>query len=400
VLGLFNTLKLTANRYTSMSYNPATVITSRAIGSGLLFSSRQLRLKLPLTVLAFSILTACGGGGGGDPPPPPPPVNQPPVANNACVSTPGSYTAGGSITGMLPGSDPEGRPLTYAIPSLNSSIKSSSITTDALGNFSYIPATPGILGMDKFTYTVTDDGGLEASGTVWVFIGGTGNNPPPALRIMPLGDSITEGTTTPQPPDNQRVGYRQKLYNDLVTLANGKFTVDFVGGIQNGGAFIDPNHQGTPGQRDDELAANVGSYLNTNKADILLLHIGTNVFDPSAADVQTALNSIDSWEVGNLFPVTVFLAQIIDDIPNFGTELDVPTFNTNLMNMVATRPTDRLVLVDMHSVLNYGSGGPGPDMADNLHPTQAGYDKMATKWYDDLVTTPAGPKYLGLPQCP
>ena len=126
--------------------------------------------------------------------------------------------------------------------------------------------------------------------------------------------------------------------------------------------------------------------------------------------MQTILNNIDAWESVN-YPVTIFLARIIDDVPGFGTERDVTAFNNNLASMVASRPSDRVILVDMQNGagLNYGSGAPGPDMNDNVHPrddpdesdgTHIGYAKIANKWFLDM-TDPAnvGSKYLGLPQC-
>jgi len=42
-----------------------------------------------------------------------------------------------------------------------------------------------------------------------------------------------------------------------------------------------------------------------------------------------------------------------------------------------------------------------PGMADDLHPNQDVYDKMAAIWLSEL-TNPADvrPKFIGLPQCP
>ena len=61
-----------------------------------------------------------------------------------------------------------------------------------------------------------------------------------AVKIMPLGDSITRGVYGS--PVN-RWGYRQPLY---VSLTNGGYNFDFVGG-QTDGNFPDPNHEGHDG---------------------------------------------------------------------------------------------------------------------------------------------------------
>jgi lysophospholipase L1-like esterase len=42
----------------------------------------------------------------------------------------------------------------------------------------------------------------------------------------------------------------------------------------------------------------------------------------------------------------------------------------------------------------YGSGSPGPDMFDNVHPNLTGYNKMADKWKADLISSGT------LPSCP
>jgi lysophospholipase L1-like esterase len=138
----------------------------------------------------------------------------------------------------------------------------------------------------------------------------------------------------------------------------------------------------------------------------VLLHVGINDInqrgDTSNSGVTNILNNIDTWESNN-YPVTVFLAKIIDDVPNFQDEFAVTTYNNNLASMLTGRPNDRVIMVDMRdgAGILYGNGSPGPDMWDNVHPNLTGYEKMAAKWLTDM-TDPAnvGPKYLGIPQCP
>lgn len=91
------------------------------------------------------------------------------------------------------------------------------------------------------------------------------------------------------------------------------------------------------------------------------MHIGTNAFATSATDVETILANIDTWEGSNYPVTTVFLARIIDDVLNYGTELDVTTFNNNVASMVGARSNDRVLMVDMQNGagLNNGNGGAG-----------------------------------------
>jgi VCBS repeat-containing protein len=342
-----------------------------------------------------------------------PAANQPPLVTNACIGTPAGTPIG---NGVLAATDPEGQALTFEL--VNNGTKGSA-TVFPDGHFAYtpntnLPSADGLArGMDKFTFRATDPSGSSATGIVTILIDGS-------VRIMPAGDSITAGvlTSATNPPAPERVAYRRKLYQDLVTLAGAQYGVNFVGQYSEGSSASppigDPNHQGTLGQRDDELAANIQSYLNSNPADILLVHIGTNFFDTSAADVQTLLTNIKAWADAN-YPVTVFLARIIDDATNDATySHDVPNFNNNVECMVTgsiggvscgSPPhaySGKTIIVNQQT----GAGlvyltGAGGDMADDLHPNQGGYDKMAAKWYAELTNpTNVGAKYLGLPQCP
>jgi len=226
------------------------------------------------------------------------------------------------------------------------------------------------------------------------------------------------------------VGYRKKLYNDLEILAGGRYNIDFVGSVTTGTAdtgLADNNHEGHPGWCDGPIpcagGGNITDYVQTwldsEPADIILLHIGTNDFEANeAGDVagtaisppslsDSILDNIDTWESNN-HPLTVFLAKIIDDTDaDLSFTLDVTTFNTGLDGLVAGRAGDRVFMVDQQigagltyvidNTVPYGDTG---DMAGDLHPNPAGYNKMADRWYTDITTAPVGAKFQGLPQCP
>ncbi|MEV4328837.1 SGNH hydrolase, partial [Microbispora rosea] len=87
------------------------------------------------------------------------------------------------------------------------------------------------------------------------------------VRVMPLGDSITEGT---QVPGGYRIGLWQRL-------AAGRYTIDFVGSQYNGpGSLGDHDHEGHPGWRIDQIDANINGWLRNSNPRTVLLHIGTN----------------------------------------------------------------------------------------------------------------------------
>src|SRR3954469_10677067 len=93
-----------------------------------------------------------------------------------------------------------------------------------------------------------------------------------AVKIMPLGDSITESFW-------DHASYRFFLYNQLV---NAGYDVDFVGsmtGVNAGDPLysnFDQNHEGHSGFRADEIQNNIVNWANQNKPDVVLLHIGSN----------------------------------------------------------------------------------------------------------------------------
>src|SRR5947208_9439666 len=74
------------------------------------------------------------------------------------------------------------------------------------------------------------------------------------VKVMPLGDSITEGT---QVPGGYRIGLWQRL-------AAGGYRVDFVGSQYNGPSNLgDHDHEGHPGWRIDQIDANITGWLRT-----------------------------------------------------------------------------------------------------------------------------------------
>src|SRR6185503_13517942 len=82
------------------------------------------------------------------------------------------------------------------------------------------------------------------------------------VRVMPLGDSITEGTQVPG-------GYRIGLWQRFVS---GGFRVDFVGSQFNGPSSLgDHDHEGHPGWRIDQIDANIVGWLRTFTPHTVLL---------------------------------------------------------------------------------------------------------------------------------
>jgi hypothetical protein len=323
------------------------------------------------------------------------------------------------VSGALSATDPEGQALTYSLATQGGK---GSVNLDSAGNYSYTPNNPNFRGLDMFTYNVTDTEGNTSIGSVWVIIDGV-------IRVMPLGDSITQGIFTGGgcdadgscPARSQRIGYRKKLWTDLEALSP-NYAVDFVGGLADGSAAgltsPDDRHEGHPGDcpgptlgswctspdlydssQTRNLSDNILTWLNANQADVILLHAGTNGLNltsttATADAVKSLLTQIDSWAQAN-YRVMVFVARII---PSVDGSLSVNTFNSRIDAILPTNyPHLQLFTVDQQSQLRSASD---PNMAnptymsDNLHPNQTGYDRMADKWKADLVQSGA------LPNCP
>jgi lysophospholipase L1-like esterase len=196
------------------------------------------------------------------------------------------------------------------------------------------------------------------------------------VRVMPLGDSITEGT---QVPGGYRIGLWQRFG------ANG-YRVDFVGSQFNGPASLgDHDHEGHPGWRIDQIDANIIGWLQTFTPHTVLLHIGTNDvlqnFNLSGAPGRLS-TLID--HITNTAPMAeVFVAQIIP-LANAGQDAAARTFNAAIPGIVQSKVNagKHVHLVDMHSALTTA------DLIDGVHPTATGYDKMAATWFTALRSVP------------
>lgn len=359
--------------------------------------------------------------------------NTPPLAVNACLPTPTSTSLNGTLTAT---DEPSSQPDVYSGPVVDpiGPLKGN-VVVNANGTFTYTPnvpaSGPAYVGMDKFKFQVTDKFGATSTGIATVLING-------AVRIMPLGDSITQGVwyddTLSQcndgspdylgncPASGVRVSYRQKLYNDLEALS-ANYTVNMVGSLSNGSVagLTQPNHEGHPAYTAAQIASGVNTYLGNNPPDIILLHIGTNNFystgiTQNTADVNTLLDSISTWAQGYYgvlpageYPITVYVARIIQTVQGqTGSILnsDITTFNNDVAGIAGNRTDVRVIIVNQQTgatltytvdtsstCLTTGVCSAG-DMASVLHPNPSGYTKMADMWKTDLQASGV------LPTCP
>lgn len=191
---------------------------------------------------------------------------------------------------------------------------------------------------------------------------------PAALRVMPLGDSITWGVGSPSGNS-----YRSFLWNQL--SADGH-ALDFVGSGRNG-TMSDPDNEGHSGWRIDQIAGIADSVLARHRPNVVTLEIGTNDLNgnyqiPTAPDRLRSL--ID--QITRAVPdATVLVGTVI--VSTSGTEeANRPAFNAKLPGIVQAQQAagKHVRLVDMGALT-------AADLSDALHPNDNGFRKMADAFH-------------------
>lgn len=206
--------------------------------------------------------------------------------------------------------------------------------------------------------------------------------PSGTLRILPLGDSITQGH------DASYGSYRRVLYDLLVA---DDFTFDFVGGLQNG-TFADPDHEGLSGYFIDGIWGQVdgapdrGQIIDIYTPDIILLMIGTNDIRGGAVPsdaIVTYGHLLDQIATENPAIKTIVgsIPPLDEGDPTAAANVDV--FNGLLATLVAGQGAN-FSFVDTNAALTTA------DLADGVHPTNDGSDKLAPVWMAGIIAALGG----------
>jgi lysophospholipase L1-like esterase len=223
-------------------------------------------------------------------------------------------------------------------------------------------------------------GGTAQGGAGGTGGGSTGFDPCPpagtACKILPLGDSITDGIGTAV----RGGGYRVELFSKAV--ADNK-TITFVGGSMNGpdmvaGKPFPKSHEGhsgwTIGRVDTDIIPMPA--LNSDP-HIVLVHLGTNDMYQMPAGADTRLGMLMDQIIAELPNALLVVSSIITYPPE---EDDVEAFNAKIPGLVMTRASagKHVIFVDQHQ------GFPESELSDGIHPGNAGYDRMGTVWYNAI----------------
>ncbi|WBB64328.1 SGNH/GDSL hydrolase family protein [Streptomyces sp. WMMC500] len=197
--------------------------------------------------------------------------------------------------------------------------------------------------------------------------------PGAGVRVMPLGDSITDGFTVPG-------GYRIDLWEKLVA---GGQDVDFVGSQSNGPDSLgDKDHEGHSGWTISQIDQNISAWLATYTPDTILLHIGTNdMYGGDPAGAPQRLAGLVDHITAQAPDADLYVATII---PLGFNDSVVRAFNATIPGIVenAANAGKNVHQVDMYSALTTA------DLADGVHPNAGGYSKMATVWHGALLPAP------------
>ncbi len=211
------------------------------------------------------------------------------------------------------------------------------------------------------------------------------------LRIMPLGDSITEGV-------DGYASYRRQLWKALEARGQAADFVGSVTGSRDASPYtdFDQHHEGHPGWLADEVLAWAGAWTAAAKPQIVLLHIGTNDLShlqTVESTVQEISSIIDAIR-GSSPTAHVALAKIIPS--NFHVaETQQLNAGIGLLASQKDTPSSRVLVVDQWTGFDAVT-----DTYDGLHPNAAGEQKMAAKWDAAIATLAPSAPAVGSPPAP
>lgn len=217
------------------------------------------------------------------------------------------------------------------------------------------------------------------------------------LRILPLGDSITQGVYPQQ-------SYRYRLWKKLI---DEEVSFEFVGSRTRNydgtpsfppyqGRTFDRHHEGHSGWRTQDIydgcteddscrTKNEGylaQWLTDYTPDLVLIHLGTNDIFQNASTLDTLISLrliVDTLRRDNP-EVIILLAQIF---PISGSRYSkVRSLNAQIAAAVPGMqdPQSPVLLVDMFTDVD-----PLVHSYDGIHPNSAGEEIMAQRWTDAIL---------------
>jgi len=223
-------------------------------------------------------------------------------------------------------------------------------------------------------------------------------SPQRLLRILPLGDSITQGGRT----DRQEYTYRLPLQRLL--LQSG-VQYDFIGSLRVGlqpeaawpevapGVPFDPDHEGHYGWKTAAVREQLSGWLQLyDPPDIVLIHLGTN--DQNAADgIADRAERDGRFNEAVVEPLEDMIGLLRARNPrvlvlvghlNFegGAAAEIRPLVEAMVGRLTT--TASPVVTVPHYQGFIAQPGPGSDTFDWAHPNPQGQEKMARAWFEAM----------------
>lgn len=199
---------------------------------------------------------------------------------------------------------------------------------------------------------------------------------PQGIRIMPLGDSITQG-------DYARASYRRPLWH---LLRQSGYSVDFVGSMRRNyiaGPFhrdFDHDHEGHWGWTIHEILEHIEDWIKSARPDAVLIHLGSNDLFQGKVPEQVA------EELGSLIEAirrvsphaALFVAELI---PAQGMEERFAEANRYIRSLRERSTESSPVIVVDH----FSGFDPDRHTYDGVHPNAEGEKRMAERWFAALA---------------
>ncbi len=196
-----------------------------------------------------------------------------------------------------------------------------------------------------------------------------------ATRFLAFGDSITAGVES---------GFDGMFLFDVPELAF-PVTLQSMLNAQNlPGGFSVANH-GVPGERASQGVARLTGLLAPPTPQVLLLLSGINDMIGGVSPEETAASVLRLVDIGRLFNCTVLVATMPQTYytvePGSGrirenAHTQIIPFNDELRRLIAGR--QNVHLVDLYAAFGSDRSLMG---GDGLHPTAAGYARMAQTFH-------------------
>jgi lysophospholipase L1-like esterase len=208
------------------------------------------------------------------------------------------------------------------------------------------------------------------------------------IRIVPIGDSITQGGRS----GREEYTYRYPLF---CKMKDAGYDFDFIGSLKSGlnadakwpdykAKPFDTDHEGHYGWKTAAVRDKLQGWVNNypTNADIALIHLGTN--DQGSKDfnkdiIEPMKDMVKILREKNPRVVVIFAHLNF----NGGKALEIRPLVTKMAEEITTKESPVLT-VNMYEGWTEDPQKEATDTFDWAHPNPQGQKKMAEKWFEKM----------------